>query len=196
MAKVNNGPIPNLTEDWGRASSDGLPYSGESVQEFIKKGRKKADEASEEKIGYSFFNPEDATLYHFKNEETYREWVNGGDDSYVLTTTPISFEGKLHQIEITPISPNNKEIYFTKNAKTNIITTKVESFSKAVTDKSWEAVDEYIEVTISIDAGGKGEYRQIKVLEILSGKEFSIDVKDYLASGFGSPNGLSGRFSS
>ena len=50
MAKVNNGPIPNLTEDWGRASSDGLPYSGESVQEFIKKGRKKADEASEERI--------------------------------------------------------------------------------------------------------------------------------------------------
>ena len=184
MAKVNNGPIPNLNEDWGRASSDGLPYSGNSVQEFIKKGLKKADEASEEKIGYSFFNPEDATLYHFKNEAAYREWVNGGDDSYILTTTPISFEGKLHQIEITPISPNTKEIYFTKNAKTNIITTKVESFSKAVTDKSWEAVDEYIEVTISIDAGGKGEYKQIKVLEILSGKEFSIDVKDYLASGY------------
>ena len=36
MTKVNNGPIPNLTEDWGRASSDGLPYSGESVQKFIK----------------------------------------------------------------------------------------------------------------------------------------------------------------
>lgn len=36
MAKVSTNPITSFEQDWGKDIENGLPYSGEAVQNFIK----------------------------------------------------------------------------------------------------------------------------------------------------------------
>lgn len=49
MAKVSTNPITSYDEDWGLDKATGLPYSGESVQKFVKDElRSKLDEADAE----------------------------------------------------------------------------------------------------------------------------------------------------
>lgn len=49
MAKISENKIPNISADWGLDSSNGLPYSGEAVQEFIK-------ETFKSKFGYFHYD--------------------------------------------------------------------------------------------------------------------------------------------
>lgn len=37
MAKVSTNPITSLDQDWGLDKATNLPYSGQAVQDFIKK---------------------------------------------------------------------------------------------------------------------------------------------------------------
>ena len=37
MAKISENMIPDINADWGLDASNNLPYSGEAVQEFIKR---------------------------------------------------------------------------------------------------------------------------------------------------------------
>ena len=36
MAKFSENKIPNINADWGLDESNGLPYSGQAVQDFLK----------------------------------------------------------------------------------------------------------------------------------------------------------------
>lgn len=47
--KVSENKITDLSQDWGLDVSNGLPYSGQSVQEFIKEGLLAANTAYAER---------------------------------------------------------------------------------------------------------------------------------------------------
>ena len=49
--------IRNTSEDWELDDRNNLPYSGKSVQDFIKKGINKAELSYEERIGDTYFDP-------------------------------------------------------------------------------------------------------------------------------------------
>ena len=42
MAKFSENKIPNINADWGLDESNGLPYSGQAVQDFLKDSLKDA----------------------------------------------------------------------------------------------------------------------------------------------------------
>jgi hypothetical protein len=49
MAKISENLIPDINTDWGYDESNGAPYSGEAVQEFIKRTLK-------QKYGYFHYD--------------------------------------------------------------------------------------------------------------------------------------------
>ena len=67
MAKISINKITSLSEDWGSDSRNGLPYSGQAVQDFIKEGIATANTAYAERAGASYFDPSVYTQYFFKN---------------------------------------------------------------------------------------------------------------------------------
>ena len=59
--------IRNTSEDWELDDRNNLPYSGKSVQDFIKKGINKAELSYEERIEDTYFDPYSYTIYFFKS---------------------------------------------------------------------------------------------------------------------------------
>lgn len=77
--KVSNNPIPNghldvgYTQEWSKDPQNDFPFSGKSVENFLKGELK-------EKIGYQAFSPlkDEDNYYHilgFANEECYNLWM-------------------------------------------------------------------------------------------------------------------------
>ena len=68
MAKVSTNPITSIDQDWGKDSENGLPYSGQAVQEFIKNELSKRPEveavnrAVESAISENVFQGEEGTI--------------------------------------------------------------------------------------------------------------------------------------
>jgi len=80
--KVSYNSIPTIKEDWGLDSRNNLPYSGESVQAFIKK-------AINSKIGYRKTSEkrEPDGYFHtrsFADEENYRLWESDPSSHHSL----------------------------------------------------------------------------------------------------------------
>ena len=87
--KVSYNPIESVSEDWGLDSRNKLPYSGESVQAFIKKTLNK-------KIGYRVTskNKELDGHFHtrsFADEASYKLWLDDPikNSSLVLLDEPL-----------------------------------------------------------------------------------------------------------
>lgn len=79
MAKISQNKIINvLTEDWGKDSRNGLPYSGKAVREALQSILKEHDK----KVGYYKWSPtiDSSNYYHlwgFRNEADYKAYAAG-----------------------------------------------------------------------------------------------------------------------
>ena len=77
MAKISENMIPDINADWGLDARNNLPYSGEAVQEFIKRTLK-------QKHGY-FHYDEDQNKYLVFADQASMEGYYDGDDSLLLS---------------------------------------------------------------------------------------------------------------
>lgn len=50
--KISENAIPDINADWGKDASNGLPYSGQAVQTFIKDTMKSLDNSIKKKVGW------------------------------------------------------------------------------------------------------------------------------------------------
>ena len=64
MAKISENMIPDINADWGLDASNGLPYSGEAVQEFIKRTLK-------QKYGYFHYDEVGNRYMVFADKNSY-----------------------------------------------------------------------------------------------------------------------------
>ena len=65
---VSNNDILNMSQDWGRDASNGLPYSGRAVQKFIK-------EQLGSKMGHFYYDTSGNRYLVFADEASKDEYV-------------------------------------------------------------------------------------------------------------------------
>lgn len=174
--------IRNTAEDWEFDDRNKLPYSGKSVQTFIKKGIDKADVSYEERIGDSYFDSSTYTIYLFKTTEDKEAWL-GGDTSIQAKRVVLNFTGTQRQMKVIN-GMESLNLYFTTTGETAEITFGFLSQEKEITATEWSDVPEDALISVSVDKGGVGEFVDIISNQLLlSGKTMTIDVKKYLATG-------------
>lgn len=105
--KISENAIPDINADWGKDASNGLPYSGQAVQTFIKN-------MFGSKAGYFIIDA--GYLYVFANEDDYSSWVSNPDDKYLIcpkVKLPSSSETSTDALAIYGIDTTQ---YYTKGA--------------------------------------------------------------------------------
>ena len=182
--KSSYNEIRSIEEDWSLDERNGLPYSGKSVQEFIKKGIYAAETSCEKRVGAAYYDIENFTIYYFKDEEIKKKWLNNGrNKEFVLFTTVLIFTSTLTQLKIIN-RLDTSNVYFTTTAEKALLSIGILSQQKGITDTSWEDVNEDFNVSVEVDKGSSGVYEKIiSEQRVLNDNDFSVDVKKYLATG-------------
>ena len=108
--------IRNTSEDWELDDRNNLPYSGKSVQSFIKKGIDKADLSYAERIGDTYFDPFTYTIYFFKSTAEKEQWLLDSN-SVEPKKLELNFTGTQKQLKIIN-EMESLDVYFTTAADT------------------------------------------------------------------------------
>lgn len=181
--KVSENKITSLSQDWGRDESNGLPYSGQAVQDFIKEGISTANTAYSERWGAVAFDASTYTLLGFKNDEDKQAYLSGGPDSLVIGREQFNFTGTVNQLKVIN-GMDSGNLFFTTTQEKAEITVGFVSQQKGITDAAWEEVLEDFSVTVAVDKGASGTFENIMTdRTVLNGQTLIFDVKKYIATG-------------
>ena len=172
--------IRTLDEDWGYDDREELPYSGQSIQTFIKKYLSLSainDKEKASKVGFK-----NMTMYLFATAEDKSAWENLGVESWI-DSAPLVIVGTERKIQVTNISGNNNPYFTTAQDKAEV-TVAFRSLEKDVLATEYDEVMEDVIYTVSIDKGGTGVWNVVESNILVSyGKEYTFDLKKYLAVG-------------
>ena len=175
--------IRNLSEDWTLDERNGKPYSGESVQKFIKTFCQMSVDNEQTKVGAIYFDTQAMKLYAFKSEEDRQAFVENGDVSLILGVQDVVFSGT--QKKLTIINKmSGSTVYFTTNSDSAEITVAFESKEKDINASEWTDVIEDAYFTVAVDKGATGNY--VNIIEnrlVKNGESFTFDVLNYISSG-------------
>ena len=83
MARISENSINSLTTDWGKDESNGLPYSGKAVQDFIKSQFVNQQNETETKYGYSEFT-DGALIFYDKEGGTELTKIQFSGTNYIV----------------------------------------------------------------------------------------------------------------
>ncbi len=175
--------IRNLSEDWILDERNGKPYSGESVQRFIKTYCQKSVDNEQTKMGAVYFDTAVMKLYTFRTEQDRDDFILNGDESLILSSQDVVFGGTQKKLSIIN-KMNSNNLYFTTNNSVAEITVGFESKEKDYTAQEWTDVIEDAYFTVSVDKGATGNY--VKILEdvlVRYGETLTFDVFKYISSG-------------
>ena len=176
MAKSYNDIGPN--DDWGLDPRNGFPYSGQSVQRFLKS-------QINGKVGSGYFDAQSMTLYLFRNDDDKTIFV--GDKTrldLVLGSVPLNFETTQYRIHVTPIGSTVINATINQDAVNMSMDLQIES--KELGEPVWDATGQDIGVKVFVDANTTGTY--VEVLELAqtvlaSVGNLTVDIKPYVPNG-------------
>lgn len=178
--KLSYNEIPNLQEDWGLDPRNGLKYSGQSVQAFIKRFLQLTDLNDKEKASRIGFK--NMTVFLFASAEDKAEWQNNGLETWI-DSEPLVFVGTERKIQITNVDNNNSPYFTTAQEKAEISVT-FKSLEKDVMATEYTEIVEDVLYTVSVDKGATGHWVVIaNDVMVKYGDTYTIDVKKYLAIG-------------
>lgn len=168
MAKISKNLIPDINADWGLDESNNLPYSGEAVQEFIKRTLK-------QKYGCFHYDENNNRYLVFSDETSKDLYLSDPDGNQDLLLT--SFDAPFNysaRVELISDSYNAVLIGVGGN---NL------QFKFAIEDKSGNNTGENSDCSISVV--NKGVKKTInKVFTAQQGREgVLIELDDYLSEG-------------
>ena len=168
MANISTNRIPNINADWGKDSENGLPYSGEAVQEFIK-------EQLQSKFGYFYYDENNNRYLVFTNEDAKNKYFSDPENNKDLLLS--SFDAPFNysaRIEMITKSYNAVLIGTTGNSL---------EFKFATEDKSGNNVGENVDCTIVFTNQGVKQTVN-KVFTAEQGREgVLIEIDEYLKEG-------------
>lgn len=135
-----------------------------------------------DKVGDAYFDFATNTQYLFKSTEDKLAWI-GGDTSVEVKTCPFEFSGTVRRMTVIN-EMDGKNLYYTQQSGSAVITVGFKSEEKGITDASWSEVLEDALITVEVDRGSTGSFSAIiSEQAILNGTTFSFDVFKYLATG-------------
>lgn len=181
MAEKSYNKITDFSSE--KDPSNGLPWSGKSVREFINESASIARQNRSVKFGAEYWIPGSFRKLNFASEEDLQTWLDTGDDSLILSQTEPTPVGTVYQVKV-----NNKMgsdiLYFTTQAEKAEITVSFESQQKGVTDTIWEEFIEDYSVSVLIDKGGLGKFVPVITDQLVtSGSDFTFDIRNSLGTG-------------
>ena len=154
MARKSENPIRE-GDDWGIDPRNGLPYSGQSVQSFIK-------QTFGSKVGAGLFDAEDMMLYLFKNKEDKDEFE--ADKTKILlpiATVPMNFDTTQYRIRIIP--DGNLTMNASVNQEQIILGMDVSVETRQI-GESWVTINDDVSVRVYVDALTTGNYEEVPEL--------------------------------
>ena len=177
MAKVSPNSIQNLQEDWGHDQNTNLPFSGESVQAFIKSFLKNVTTAA-------WFDTATATMYFFASSEDRDSFINDQSQATLpVFSCPMNFSGELYRVNITN-NNGSTALNVATNSGTLPLSVSYVVQKKAITETSWTDTVTRCYVTVYIDRGLTGNYAAITERTLYnSGATIALDIFGYLANG-------------
>ena len=181
MAEKSYNKIEDFSSE--KDPSNGLPWSGKSVREFINESASIARQNRSIKIGAEYWVPGSFRKLNFASQDDLQTWLDTGDDSLILSQSEPTPVGTVYQVKV-----NNKMgsdiLYFTTQAEKAEITVSFESQQKGVTDSVWEEFIEDYYVSVFIDKGGLGNFVPVITDKLVtSGSDFTFDIRKSLGTG-------------
>ena len=181
MAEKSYNKIEDFSSE--KDPSNGLPWSGKSVREFINESASIARNNRANKFGAEYWVPGSFRKLNFASQDDLQTWLDTGDDSLILSQSEPTPVGTVYQVKV-----NNKmgsdSLYFTTQADKAEITVSFESQQKGVTDTAWEEFIEDYRVSVFIDKGGLGNFVPVISDQLVtSGNDFTFDIRKSLATG-------------
>lgn len=181
MAEKSYNKIEDFSSE--KDPSNGLPWSGKSVREFINESASIARQNRSMKIGAEYWVPGSFRKLNFASQDDLQTWLDTGDDSLILSQSEPTPVGTVYQVKV-----NNKMgsdiLYFTTQAEKAEITVSFESQQKGVTDSVWEEFIEDYYVSVFIDKGGLGNFVPVITDKLVtSGSDFTFDIRKSLGTG-------------
>ena len=181
--KVSYNEIQDSTIDWGMDEATGLPFSGQSVQNFLRKHTQMAADNKANKIEAIAWDP--ATMSHllFSSITNYEEWLESGDNSLAKQIIPFQIAGRQKRIRIATLDGSTTFYYTTENT-TAEITVAIQLQSKEIADAVWDDENQDTFVTVAIDRGNSGKWTDIvSNKRVPCGENYTVDVRNFLAAG-------------
>ena len=180
MAEKSYNEIPDFQEDWGLDQRNGLKYSGQSVQNFIKKYLQMSQRNEAEKAACIGFK--NMIMYLFASEQDKSDWENNGLETWI-DSTPVVFVGTERKVQVTNVDGNNNPYFITSQTEA-IITVSFRSLERDVLATEYTEIMEDFLVTVSVDKGATGVWSVVESDVLVKyGNTYSIDVMKYLAVG-------------
>lgn len=178
MARSSNYPIENMNTDWGFDPITGLPFSGQSVQTFIKR-------TFNQKVGAGLFDAAEMALYLFKDEADKEEFDNDRTKvGLIIGTIPMRFETTQYRIRVTP--SGNTNINASINANEIELEMDLQAERRELGEPIWHPTNQDIGVRVYVDARNTGNYEEIPELAqtvLATSGNLKVDVKSYLPIG-------------
>ena len=168
MAKISENRIPDIYADWGLDEKNGLPYSGEAVQEFIK-------DTLKSKFGYIHYDEIGSRYMVFADQKSYKLYDEDKEANKDLLLTvfnaPFNYSARIELLS---------EAY---NAVLLGSTGNILKFKFFLENKEGYSTEENADCTITFTNGGvKKTLNQIYTSA--QGREgVSIDLQDYITEG-------------
>ena len=182
MARKSDNIIPvgRTDIDWGRDSSNGLPYSGQSVQKFIK-------DMLNSKASTGAFDRDNMILYLFKDELDKAAFEDDplANKYLAVGTIPFNFGTTQNRIKITP-DGNNTTINASLNQQTIMLGMEFRAETKEISDPTWTATGKDVQVRVYLDASSTGTFTEITQLRqkaLSSDGRVDLDLKPYIPTG-------------
>lgn len=181
--KVSYNEIQDSTIDWGMDEATGLPFSGQSVQKFIRKHTQMSEDNKANKIEELAWDPKTMSHLIFDSTEKYQEWLVTGDNSLSKRLIPFLITGTQKAVRVIN-RMDSTNIYYTTEQETAIVTAGFVSQEKDVTATEWDEVLEDAYFSVFVDRGATGAFQEVISNQlVLNGNDFSADIKGYLATG-------------
>lgn len=134
------------------------------------------------KFGAFHIDPSTMTFYYFKDQEDKQKFLDG-DTSVVLDSEKFDMSNKIQQIKIIN-DMGSTILYFTTQEESNVISVGFISQEKDFGDDEFTEVYENAYFTVDVDKSNTGNW--VTIVEnqrVVNGEKFSVDVKNYLATG-------------
>lgn len=181
--KVSYNEIKDATIDWGRDEENGLPYSGQSVQNYLRKHTQMAVDNKNNKIESIAWDPSTMSHLIFDSAEKYQEWLDSGDNSLAKQIVPFQIAGRQKRILINALD-GSTTFYYTTESTTANITVSIKLQSKEIDDVLWEDETQDTFVTVAVDRGNSGMWTDVvSNKRVPYGENLTVDVRSYLAAG-------------
>ena len=178
MARSSNYPIENMNVDWGYDPITGLPFSGSSVQSFIKR-------SFNSKVGAGLFDVKEMALYLFKDDADKEEFDNDRSKvELIIGTIPLRFETTQYRIRVMP--EGNTDINVSINAPRIELAMSLQAERRELGEPTWQPTNQDIGVRVYVDARNTGNYEEVPALAqtvLASNGTLSVDVREYLPVG-------------